>query len=82
MIFTIRVSVGDYHGFGQRFGPHAFDRQVGRTVSLMMGDRRTWAVVIAANVADGGDYVDLTLDAPDLALAIAVQIEMDQEPPR
>jgi hypothetical protein len=49
---------------GERFGPGAFDGQVGRATRLnFFGTAIGWATIVSAEVAGDGSGVTLTFDA-------------------
>ncbi len=59
----MRLKATDPAPAGHKFGKHAFVRMVGRRIPFTAADgTETTAVVVGAEVEDGGDRVYLDLD--------------------
>jgi hypothetical protein len=52
-----------YPDEGERFGPSAFDSQIGKTIKVNYGGKTVSGTVAVAEVAADGSHVELTVDA-------------------
>jgi hypothetical protein len=52
---------------GERFAPTAWDSQIGKRIPFSVGERRTRCTLVAAQVAEDGLSVELTIDVDEPA---------------
>lgn len=67
MEITCRMPAGE----DMKFGPDAFERQIGTGCPVVLeGGRRVQGTILSAKVTDDGDFADVTLQIPDDALDV------------
>jgi len=66
----MRISIRQRAGEHERFGPSAFDSQLGQKVPLTVGDQFDGiATLVAADVSTDGSEVEVAFEVPDSGVA-------------
>ena len=66
---VIRMAAGEH----ERFAPHSWDSQIGKTVPFKINERRVEdATLLSAEVAGDGSEVRLTVEVPDRSEQAAI----------